>query len=267
MTGTADIAAAVPVAGTPAKSVTATGGGSVTVTVPDKADGTVEATTNEGSSFGLSLPGTKDVRGIKAETGTVVYSNAATATDITVQPTTDGGARTLLTLKNDKAPSIQRFELHLPAGTDAVDNGKGGYDLIRPGDDGRPATAVGTIDAPWAKDAHGKDVPTRYRLEGDTLIQTIDTHSGTAYPVVADPKFDWGIVTGTLYFNKSETRKAVESGGFLTAAAAMIPGPGAPSAVTIAGWSTMAAIAQRHGKCLKINTWLKPNEYSGGYCR
>ncbi|MFD9847708.1 hypothetical protein [Streptomyces parvus] len=266
-TGTADIAATVAAAGTPAKAFTATGGGSVTVTAPDRANGTVSATTGEGSSFGLSLPGAEDVEGIKAGTGTVVYTDAATATDIAVQPTTNGGARTLLTLKDDKAPTTQRFELHLPVETEAVDNGEGGYDLIRLGDDGKPAITVGTIDAPWAKDAHGKDIPTRYRLEGNTLVQTVDTQSNTVYPVVADPKFDWGIVTGTLYFNKSETRKAVESGGFLTAAAAMIPGPGAPSAVTIAGWSTMAAIAQRHGKCLKINTWLKPNEYSGGYCR
>lgn len=266
-TGTADIAVTEAAPGTPAKALTSTGSGPVTVTAPDRADGTVNATSGNGSTFGLSLPGAKDVEGIKASSGTVVYPDAAAATDIAVQPTTDGGARTLLTLKNDRAPTTQRFALHLPAGAEAVDNGEGGYDLIRTGGDGEPAIAVGTIDAPWAKDANGEDVPTRYRLEGDTLVQTVDTNDSTAYPVVADPKFDWGIVTGTLYFNKSETRKAVESGGFLTAAAAMIPGPGAPSAVTVAGWSTMAAIAQRHGKCLKINTWLKPNEYSGGYCR
>lgn len=267
VTGTADIAVTVAAPGTPAKALTSTGSGPVTVTAPDRADGTVNATSGNGSTFGLSLPGAMGVEGIKASSGTVVYPDAAAATDIAVQPTTDGGARTLLTLKNDKAPTTQRFELHLPTGVEAVDNGEGGYDLIRTGGDGAPAIAVGTIDAPWAKDAKGEDVPTRYRLEGNTLVQTVDTNDSTAYPVVADPKFDWGIVTGTLYFNKSETRKAVEGGGFLTAAAAMIPGPGAPTAVTVAGWSTMAAIAQRHGKCLKINTWLKPNEYSGGYCR
>lgn len=29
----------------------------------------------------------------------------------------------------------------------------------------------------------------------------------------------------------------------------------------------MANIATSHRKCLKINTWLKPAQYSGGYCK
>lgn len=29
----------------------------------------------------------------------------------------------------------------------------------------------------------------------------------------------------------------------------------------------MANIANSNRKCLKINTWLKPSQYSGGYCR
>ncbi|MFI8460021.1 hypothetical protein [Kitasatospora sp. NPDC085464] len=36
-------------------------------------------------------------------------------------------------------------------------------------------------DAPWAKDATGKSLNTRYRLEGNTLVQSVDTDKSTAF--------------------------------------------------------------------------------------
>lgn len=47
---------------------------------------------------------------------------------------------------------------------------------------------ISTFSSPWAKDANGKPVPTSYRLEGNVPVQTIQTDTSTAYPVVADPK-------------------------------------------------------------------------------
>src|SRR5690606_35644684 len=56
-------------------------------------------------------------------------------------------------------------------------------------------TVAGSVAAPWAKDAQGRPVPTRYTAEGHTLVQDIDTNENTAFPVVADPKitFGWGV--------------------------------------------------------------------------
>ncbi len=47
---------------------------------------------------------------------------------------------------------------------------------------------VAGILAPWAIDAEANVVPTRYTLDGTTLVQTVD-HQGAIYPVVADPIF------------------------------------------------------------------------------
>jgi hypothetical protein len=45
------------------------------------------------------------------------------------------------------------------------------------------------FEAAWAKDANGAPVSTRYRLEGNTLVQVVDFDQNTAFPVVADPSF------------------------------------------------------------------------------
>lgn len=44
------------------------------------------------------------------------------------------------------------------------------------------------IEKPWAVDAAGKQLPTRYEVQGTTLSQIVDT-TGATYPVVADPLF------------------------------------------------------------------------------
>jgi hypothetical protein len=54
---------------------------------------------------------------------------------------------------------------------------------------------VGGIEAPWARDADGRAVPTEYRIEGDSLVQTV-RHQGAAYPVVADPWLGMDLIQG-----------------------------------------------------------------------
>ncbi|KUF17496.1 hypothetical protein [Streptomyces silvensis] len=136
----------------------------------------------------------------------MVYRDAAATTDIAVQPTTDGGARALVTLKDGKAPTSHRFRLDLPQGTGVAEDGRGGFELHRESAEG-VHVPVGTIDAPWAKDANGEAVHTSYRLDGTEIVQEIETDDNTAFPVVADPKMTWGIVTGTAYFNKKKARR------------------------------------------------------------
>ncbi|MFI7320192.1 hypothetical protein [Streptomyces venezuelae] len=271
VTGTQDLAASSAAPGVAAQSVTKTKSGTVTVQAPQDATGNVKTTAPDGTAFGLGLPQTKSVKGVKAGSGTIVYPNAADSTDLAVQPTTDGGARTLVTLKDKNAPTEQRFDLQMPTGTHLAANDSGGYDIFQ--DSGKGSTALkGTISAPWAKDANGKDVPTSYKLEGGTLVQRINTSNNTAFPVVADPHYTWGIVSGTVYFNKSETRKIALGGGLAATIIASIPaGFTTAAGITVAAITTMANIAQSHKKCLKIKSYGKPGEYSGkqgdGYCR
>lgn len=58
---------------------------------------------------------------------------------------------------------------------------------------GYVSTVVGTIEQPWAIDAEGKHVETFYTIDGNDIVQHIDSHA--AFPVIADPKvtFGWGV--------------------------------------------------------------------------
>lgn len=263
-TGTQTIAASTATATSPAQATT----GGVTVSTPENAGGQVAASAPGTGSLSLGLPGRSDVEGVKTGEGTVVYPDAATATDLAVQPSTDGGASTLITLKNAQAPTTQRFTLNLPADTKAVEDGAGGYLLLRTLAGGTAAQEVGHISAPWAKDANGQPVPTHYTLEGDQLVQTVETASNTAFPVVADPHFTWGIITGTAYFNKSETKKLAYGGPVALAVLTTIAGPmdiviDPILALVVA----QAALAEHADKCVEVKTDGVVAQYKGGYCK
>lgn len=58
---------------------------------------------------------------------------------------------------------------------------------------GYVSTVIGTIEQPWAIDAEGKHIETSYTIDGNDIVQHIDSHA--AFPVIADPKvtFGWGV--------------------------------------------------------------------------
>lgn len=87
----------------------------------------------------------------------------------------------LLVIDNHEAPTEYRFENAVPEGHTAKAHPDGSVSFIDM--DGNES---GGIAAPWALDANSEEVPTRYALDGTTLVQTVD-HEGAAYPVVADP--------------------------------------------------------------------------------
>ncbi|NVK80017.1 hypothetical protein [Streptomyces morookaense] len=237
------------------------------MTAPHASTQDVKATAADGSSLGLRLAGAKGVTGVKAGAGTVVYSDVVKSTDLAVQPTIDGGARTLVTLKDASASQDQRFSLNLPQGTRLIPDGDGGFGIVKPAGE-NTAMVVGSITAPWAKDANGKPVATSYKLDGDQLVQHVETNKDTAFPVVADPKITWGNVTGTAYFTKGET-KAVAQNGALAAMGTWALPPGLNIYVTAhaAAITTTAVKARDNGNCLKIKFaagLFVPGEYSGG---
>ncbi|MCE4941899.1 hypothetical protein ACJ6WD_15570 [Streptomyces sp. VTCC 41912] len=167
-TGTTDIAPA-PAPGT---------------TIPHRSTGDAKATTATGDAISIALPGTKSVTGAKAGKNTTVYPGAAQATDLAVQPTTDGGIRALAVLKDATAPREQRYDIGLPAGARLVKLDNGAVAAID-----KNGTFLGGFATPWAKDAHGNPVPTSYRVDGNTLVQAVQIAGSTAFPVVADPKW------------------------------------------------------------------------------
>jgi hypothetical protein len=59
---------------------------------------------------------------------------------------------------------------------------------------------VGTVAAPWARDARGRSLPTHYELRSDGgLRQVVDTREA-AFPVVADPKYSVGFYRVPVWY-------------------------------------------------------------------
>ncbi|MEY9993697.1 hypothetical protein ABIE67_005729 [Streptomyces sp. V4I8] len=121
-TGTRDLAPSTATPDSAARAITSTESSSVTVTAPTDSLGRVEATAGDGTKLRLDLPETAKVAGVKAGAGTVVYADAVRSTDLAVQPTADGGARTLVTLKDDAARA-PRPARSLPCGPAAATAG------------------------------------------------------------------------------------------------------------------------------------------------
>jgi hypothetical protein len=177
---------------------TAAAAGSVVELPKDPTDG-LSLTTADGASIEIGLPGAANADdGVRQASGEVVYADALPDVAVAAQPTPDGGMRALVVIDGPQAPTEFRFPMTVPAGASLVPSPDGGVSVI--GSDGAP---VGQIAAPWAYDANGTAVPTSYRVEGTTLIQTV-AHVGTAYPVVADPSFSVGWTGLFVRWSRSE---------------------------------------------------------------
>jgi len=74
------------------------------------------------------------------------------------------------------------------------------------------------IEAPWAVDAHGKQLETYYTTKGSELTQHIVFTESTAFPVVADPTIRTYPFYYTVALNHAESVTAVST----TAACAVL---------------------------------------------
>lgn len=68
------------------------------------------------------------------------------------------------------------------------------------------------VAAPWATDADGVAVPTRYEIRGGELFQVVTPNASTAYPVVADPTWLWNGPAWGMKLNRSETSRVRDYG-------------------------------------------------------
>lgn len=172
------------------------------------------------------------------------------------------GAQTLIEIPSLDSPTEYRFPLEMPKGGEAVLLEDGSVAIFAANGD-----PLGGFHTPWAYDANGIRVPTSFRIEGDTLVQTVELTSATAFPVIADPDRGtawWGVWTR---YTKAETRSlagairrsnAAMVKDYMTAACAFAPGwTGAACGMFVqAKWYTVmqpALDAAARGKCFALN--------------
>lgn len=124
-----------------------------------------------------------DLTGMTAAHGVAVYRHAYPATDIAVHVLDPAAIRIFYILTSANAPQRFNIAVDAPKGT-TLALANGGVVLSRNG------APTGAASPPWAYDANGQVIPTRYSLSGNTVVLSIDhQRAGVAYPVVADPPF------------------------------------------------------------------------------
>jgi hypothetical protein len=173
---------------------TAPDGSEVTVLVPMDQARPVIAVEGNGTSVSIGVPRTAGTGPAQIVDDAVVFTEQQAGFATTVQPLAGGAVRTSVRIAGPSSPDQYRFPLSLEGGASPALQGDGSVAVSKklsyPGEAGSVITrtvVTSTIARAWAIDADGLAVPTRYSLEGTTLVQHVDLTATTAFPVVADP--------------------------------------------------------------------------------
>ncbi len=276
-----------------------------TTNVKISSDEEIKAELEDGSKFLMLIPGNST--GYVEEDGTMVYQDTLQDTDIVVQPQQEAGIRITAVINSDNAPTSFDFsttfeDAEIKIAEDGSANelneeaeikiAEGGSTNevneeaeIKIAENGSAAVVnkdnliISTFEAPWAYDASSNPIKTWYTTDGTTLTLNVDHTSTDNYPVIADPKLDWGNISGTAYFNKLETETITFVGATSLSALIAVPPPFnvvvASYAFNILGWAGTAIALD---KCLKLkfgftfsfsgppSPGISPGHHTGGNC-
>lgn len=133
-------------------------------------NGRVTSTSNGGTQVQISLPGHPTMQELKGDLTTHVTSGDRFTSS--VEDAGSGAFRALIHIPDNSAPREYRFEF-------------GEENQLVPLEDGGVTirdslnNQVGSVAAPWAVDAQGQPVETKFEIDGSTLVQRVLFTSGT----------------------------------------------------------------------------------------
>ncbi len=205
----------------------------------------------QGHTLRLTLPrGTLATPGQAAAGGSVAYGGAD-GTDYVAQ-VVEGGIRMSSVIESPAGAHEFSYSLasdspklslaRLANGAVAVSDGAG--------------RMVGFVAAPWAKDANGKEVATRYAVSGRTIVQTVDVSASTAFPVVADPTvYWWGVGVQISHATTQKIIKVLNAGGGAAGVAAALQAAGVITAGSAIATGIAAAALVMGSVALDLCDW------------
>ncbi|MBT2495684.1 hypothetical protein J7E45_08690 [Microbacterium sp. ISL-59] len=211
------------------------------VEVSSEAAHGVSISAGEGTAtIGLPFAGEANA-GVSTEPGTVTYDNG-NATSSVVLLHESGSVQIAAVIDSADAPIRYDYPLDLPEASSIVLR-DGGAAVI----DDATGEVLGSFAAPWAKDATGKGVPTRYELNGETLTQIVEHDSSFAYPVVADPTY----TTSVIYLSRAQVVSMYNGLKGLNGVCSAFPIPW-PASIACAGLAPGAQIEKAYWQKLRI---------------
>lgn len=129
--------------------------------------------------------------GVEVQSSALAYDNRNGSVTVPVGKK-DGSVQITTVLETPSAPTSFPYEISVE-GLHRIEVTDDGAAMFIAGD----GSFLGGASAPWAVDAAGNAVPTRYEVSGATLTQVVDhAADGYIYPIVADP---W--LGAALYYN------------------------------------------------------------------
>lgn len=210
--------------------------------------------TLDGVSMGLPAQGAPTVTDRVAVYG----AGGSRAARIGVQSVGTDEVRALINITGPEAP--ERYEFPFGGQVASLQLQPDGSVLTLDAA-GEPA---GTVAAPWARDAAGREVPTHFEVQGTVLIQVVEhVGRGFQYGITADPSFKrkwWGY---TVALNKTDVSNvaAASAAGAAAYIAAKVPHPVAKAAIAAVAYLFVqtAKGAKKMGRCMIWHaTWAQP---------
>lgn len=115
---------------------------------------------------------------------THIYNGQDNGSQIAIQPTADGVCAAI-SVDSADSPESYTFEPGGDAERLVLNEQDGSVWVFGQGEE-----PLGHVESPWAYDADGRAVPTRYEVSGKTLTQVIEHRAGDfTYGITADPKW------------------------------------------------------------------------------
>lgn len=153
----------------------------VTAELPLSADGEITLASAVGN-ISLGLPFADQAKPVETpSSGVVAFDNGNSSSSVAAVHD-DGSVQVNTVIESKTAPTRYSYQLTLPAGATLTPLNSG--QILMSDEDGGD---LGVIDAPWAKDSAGSDVPTRYEIDNGAVTQVVDHSAAYQYPIVADP--------------------------------------------------------------------------------
>lgn len=197
----------------------------------------------------VSMPRESDAaHSMLADDGSVVLPAESSGVDVVAQALGPDALRIHTVIESASAPHV--FTYDVANGYELTQAADGSFWAYRPGGDDQ--MDMYRIHEPWARDAAGRPVETRYEIRGNSLVQTISTDEHTVFPVVADPTWEWYLAAYGAGFNKRETRQ-LASAGAAAGFCGLLPGAfAAACGVLGAQWFLQAQMAADAGECVFV---------------
>lgn len=238
-----------------------------TVDIPTDPIKGIKLSDGRGQIVTVGLPhASNSGKGDKTASGAVAYAGKGGSANAVI-PTVNG-AQFMTIIEGRRATTRYDYALDLPKGATVQVSTNGGAVVFD-----KANNLLGVMPAPWAKDAAGRAVKTRFTTDGKTLTQHVEHKvRSVTYPVTTDPYFMrwWGI---EVQLDRRQTNLVMFGAAYAAVAGLWIPDPFLSKVIaSILGlFSGYAGWAYNEGACIAMGRnwaggyWIW--HYYGGSCR